>query len=216
MQFDMETLAPRDRYKILTSTVTPRPIAWVTSQSAAGLVNAAPFSFFNVMGDDPPIVVIGVLRHPDNRPKDTAANILETGEFVVNLVSEDLAEAMNITCMDAPPEVDELECAGLHAAASVKVAPPRIAESPVSFECKTFKTVETGPHQVIVLGQVVMAHIRDDMVLDAERCHMDTPALKLVARMHGSGWYARSSDLFEMERPRYADWIAARGDLSKT
>src|SRR5690606_1432552 len=100
------------------------------------------------------------------------ANILETGEFVVNLVSEDLAEAMNITCMDAPPEVDELACAGLHAAASVKVAPPRIAESPVSFECRTFQTVETGPHQVIVLGRVVMAHLRDEMVLDAERCHV--------------------------------------------
>ena len=210
MQFDMEALPPRDRYKILTSTVTPRPIAWVTSQSASGILNAAPFSFFNVMDDDPPVVVLGIMRHPENRPKDTGANIQETGEFVINLVTEDLADAMNITCMDAPPEVDELACAGLTPAPSVKVKPPRIAESPVNFECRTFRIVETAPHQMIVIGRVIMAHIRDDMILDPERCHIDTPRLRLIGRMHGSGWYARTSDLFELKRPRYADWAAAQ------
>ena len=128
MIFDMETLAAQNRYKILTATVTPRPIAWVTTISASGVINAAPFSFFNVMGHEPPTVAIGLLAGSE-RFKDTAANILDTGEFVVNLVAERNAEAMNITCIDAPPEIDELTLAGLTPAASQAVRPPRIAES---------------------------------------------------------------------------------------
>lgn len=211
MIFDMEALPALDCYKILTATVTPRPIAWITSRSAAGVVNAAPYSFFNMMGDAPPIVVIGIMKNGAEQFKDTAANILETGEFVVNLVSEDLAAAMNVTCMDAPPEVDELVCAGLTTLPSVKVAPPRIGDSPVSLECVTYQAIDTGPGQVIVLGRVVAAHVRDEFVLDAERCHIDTSALKLIARMHGGGWYARSSDLFEMPRQSYAEWLASSG-----
>lgn len=102
MIFDMETLEAQNRYKILTATVTPRPIAWITTLSASGVINAAPFSFFNVMGHEPPTVAIGLLAGSE-RFKDTAANILDTGEFVVNLVGEANAEAMNVTCIDAPP-----------------------------------------------------------------------------------------------------------------
>src|ERR1700727_2918067 len=111
MYFDMETLSAQNRYKILTSSVTPRPIAWVTTLSETGVVNAAPYSFFNVMGHEPPTVVICVLSGGD-RFKDTAANILATNEFVVNLVSQDNAQAMNITCVEAPADVNELELAG--------------------------------------------------------------------------------------------------------
>jgi flavin reductase (DIM6/NTAB) family NADH-FMN oxidoreductase RutF len=213
MFFDMETLEAQDRYKILTATVTPRPIAWVTTLSESGVVNAAPFSFFNVMGHEPPTVAIGLLAGP-GRFKDTAANILETGEFVVNLVSAANAEAMNATCIDAPPEVDEIALAGLTRAGSRKVRPPRIAESPVSFECRVLASLVTGPRQTVVIGRVVCAHIVDEIVQDRERCHIDTPALQLIARMHGSGWYSRSTDLFQLVRPSWAalqqDAIASR------
>ncbi|MFC7286702.1 flavin reductase family protein [Herminiimonas glaciei] len=203
MQFDMEQLSADKRYKLLTATVTPRPIAWVTSQSADGVVNAAPFSFFNVMGHEPPTVTLGLLRKADGGYKDTAANIMATGEFVINLVSEAMAESMNETCTNAPPEVDELQLAGLSAVPSLAVAPPRIAGCPVSFECRSLSSIVTGPCQVIVVATVLQAHIEDEFLLDTERCHVDTPALKLVSRMHGSGWYARSTDLFQLTRPSY-------------
>jgi flavin reductase (DIM6/NTAB) family NADH-FMN oxidoreductase RutF len=205
MIFDMETLDAQSRYKILTATVTPRPIAWVTTLSTGGVVNAAPFSFFNVMGHEPPTVAIGLLAGAE-RFKDTAANILDTGEFVVNLVGESNAEAMNITCIDAPSEVDELALAGLTPVASHAVRPPRIAESPVSFECRVLASLVTGPRQTAVIGRVVRAHVDDAVILDKERCHIDTPALRLIARMHGSGWYARSTDLFQIDRPTWAAW----------
>ncbi|MFN5719966.1 MAG: flavin reductase family protein, partial [Bradyrhizobium sp.] len=113
MFFDMGQLAADIRYKILTATVTPRPIAWVTTRSADGVVNAAPFSFFNVLGHEPPTVALGLLRHPEKGLKDTAENILATGEFVAHLVPRGMADAMNATCVDAPREVDELALAGL-------------------------------------------------------------------------------------------------------
>jgi flavin reductase (DIM6/NTAB) family NADH-FMN oxidoreductase RutF len=205
MLFDMETLPRQDCYKIMASSVVPRPIAWVVTRSKAGIVNAAPFSFFNAMGSDPPTVAIGIM-HREGRAKDTAANIVETGEFVVNLVSEATAEAMNVTCIDAPPEVDEIELAKLTPVASRLVAPPRIAESPVAFECRSLSVLTPGPTQTIVIGQVLCAHIDDRFILDANRCHLDTPALRLVGRMHGSGIYVRSSDRFEMPRPTWAEW----------
>jgi flavin reductase (DIM6/NTAB) family NADH-FMN oxidoreductase RutF len=202
MFFDMESLSAQNRYKILTSTVTPRPIAWVTTLSDTGVLNAAPYSFFNVMGHEPPTVVIGMLSGSD-RFKDTAANILATNEFVVNLVSQDNARAMNITCVEAPADVNELELAGLTPVKSRQVLPPRIAESPVSFECRALTSLVTGPRQTIVVGRVVSAYVADKFVRDAARCHINTEALKLIARMHGGGWYARSSDLFQMERPSW-------------
>jgi flavin reductase (DIM6/NTAB) family NADH-FMN oxidoreductase RutF len=203
MIFDLETLPPQDRYKIMTATIVPRPIAWVTTLSRAGVVNAAPFSFFNMMGNDPPVVAIGLMPKAGVL-KDTAANILETGEFGVNLVSEANAAAMNVTCIDAPPEIDELAFAGLEAVASERVAPPRIASAEVSFECRVLTSLVTGPLQVIVIGQILLAHIADRFVLDRARGHIDTEALKLVARMHGGGIYARTSDRFQMDRPSWS------------
>jgi flavin reductase (DIM6/NTAB) family NADH-FMN oxidoreductase RutF len=205
MLFDMETLPRQDIYKIMASSVVPRPIAWITTRSKDGIVNAAPFSFFNAMGSDPPTVAIG-LMHREGQPKDTAANIVATGEMVVNLVSEATAEAMNVTCIDAPPEVDELQLARLTAVPSRSVAPPRIGEAPVAFECRALHILTPGPSSTIVIGQVICAHIHDAFVLDAKRCYLDTPALRLVARMHGSGVYVRSSDRFEMQRPTWAEW----------
>ncbi|SDO50277.1 flavin reductase family protein [Afipia sp. GAS231] len=201
MLFDMNALPADIRYKILTATVTPRPIAWITTQAANGTTNAAPFSFFNVMGHEPPTVAVGILRSPERGFKDTANNILSTGEFVIHLVTAAMAEAMNATCVNVPPEVDELKWAGIRVEPSNMVAPPRIADCPVAFECRSLASVVTGPYQVTVIGQIVCAHVSDEFVVDARRGYIDTPALKLISRMHGSGWYAHSTDLFQLARP---------------
>jgi len=208
MEFDFAELPQASRYKLMASAITPRPIAWVTSQSAQGVLNAAPYSFFNMMGDAPPTIALGLLQRDTGGSKDTATNILETGEFVVNLVCEAQAEAMNITCADAPPEINELELAGLETLLSRSVKPPRIAGTPASFECVTLHALETGPGQTVVIGQVLVAHIDDAFLVDLERLHIDTPAMRLIARMHGRGWYTRSTDLFQIERPTYADLFA--------
>jgi len=209
MLFDIERLDTQSGYKLLTATVTPRPIAWITTLSEQGVVNAAPYSFFNVMGHEPPTVAVGLLAG-EGRFKDTATNIIATGEFVVNLVSEDNAEAMNVTCIDAPPGVSELELAELASSPSDAVRPPRIASSPVSFECRTLASLVTGPHQTVVIGRVLRVHIADEAVEDAQRCHIDTAALKLIARMHGGGWYARRAETFQMERPKWKEWVQQR------
>lgn len=215
MLFDMATLSADNRYKLLTATVVPRPIAWITSLDAEGTLNAAPFSFFNALVGDPPIVGIGIGgRHPGRAPgrwKDSAANIRARGEFVVNLVPYDLREQMNITAVEFDEAVDEAAEAGLQTLPSTKVAPPRIAQSPVSLECERFVMLEVATDRTIVLGRVVAMHVRDDAVLDAERCHIDTPKLDLIGRMHGRGWYARTTDRFEMPRIAVEAWVRKGG-----
>jgi len=205
MQFDFETLPAMDRYELLLSTVAPRPIALITTLDRDGRLNAAPYSLFNVLGHDPPIVAVSVLPHPEHRHKDTGANILATQEFVVNLVSEQLADAMNLTCIDAPPDVNEAGLANLDTVPSSKVAPPRIAASPAALECRMVTSLSFGPNQAIVIGRVLLAHVRDDSVLDANRCLIDTPKLNLIGAMHGARWYTRTSDLFAMDRPTWAN-----------
>ncbi|CAB3679880.1 flavin reductase family protein [Achromobacter pestifer] len=201
MHFDFSALPAQTVYNLLTSTVTPRPIAWVTTISGEGIVNAAPFSFFNVMGHQPPTVAIGLMRRANGEFKDTGANIIENGEFVVNLVPESLMQQMNQTCADYAPGVDELAKAGLTAKPAVHVRPPLIEGSPVSLECVSQATVVTGPRQIVVIGRVLGAYVDDAYVQDAARGYMDTPSMGLIARMHGGGWYARSSDLFQLARP---------------
>lgn len=203
MEFDFAQVAGPDRYKLMSAAITPRPIAWLTTQSSDGVRNAAPYSFFNMMGAAPPIVAIGIMRRPDGTYKDSGQNILDTGEFVVNLVSERDAAAMNLTCIDAPPSFDEIDAAKLETAPSTSIAPPRIASAPVSMECKVFQTVEAGL-SLVVLGEVLRFHI-DDALVDAERLHVDTLAMNLVARMHGAGWYTRCTDLFQMTRPVFTE-----------
>ena len=205
MLFDMESLSPLNRYKLLVATVVPRPIAWVTTTDADGVLNAAPYSFFNAVCGSPPTVVIGVGARAAGPLKDTGANIRATEQFVVNLVAYDNAAAMNVTATEFPPEVDELRQAGLTAVPSTLVRPPRIAESPVSMECRLHTIVEVGA-QNVVLGTVLAMHVRDDCVLNPERCYIDTPKLDLVGRLHGAGWYARTTDLFEVPRIAVEDW----------
>ncbi len=217
MLFDFKEIPGKECYKLLVSTVTPRPIAWVVTQNAEGIPNAAPFSFFNAFSGEPPVVGIGIGSHTPSRAKDTRANILKTRQFVVNLVSESNAEAMNITAIEFDSSVNELEQAGLTPVPSSLVKPPRIAESPVAMECELMQIVDLG-ETGLVLGRVLAMHIHDEMVLDAEKHYIDTPKLKLLGRMHGRGWYARTSDLFDMPRIPVKDWemkTAASSDRSK-
>ena len=206
MLFDFATIDAANRYKLLVSTVVPRPIAWVVSLDAEGRRNAAPFSFFNAFSQDPPVVCIGIGGRRPGDIKDTGNNIRVTGEFVVNLVAAENAEQMNITAIEFGADVDELTEAGLTTLPSVKVKPPRIKESPVAMECERLATIELGNERALVLGRVLAMHIRDDAVIDAQKCYIDTPKLDLIGRMHGRGWYTRTSDRFEMPRINEKDW----------
>ena len=203
MQFDFSALTDTERYKLMSSAITPRPIAWLTTLSSSGVANAAPYSFFNMMGSDPPLVAIGLMRKRDGTHKDSARNILDMREFVVNLVNTADAGLMNLTAIDAPPEFDELSETGIATLPSIAIAPPRIASAPVSMECRLRESIELG-QTTVVLGEVHWLHIADAFI-DTANLHVDTPAMELVARMHGSGWYTRSTDLFQMTRPVYAE-----------
>jgi flavin reductase (DIM6/NTAB) family NADH-FMN oxidoreductase RutF len=206
MFIDFDAISAQDRYKLLVSTITPRPIAWVVSQNARGELNAAPFSFFNAFAGDPAVIGIGISSHGAGRAKDTRVNIKETGQFVVNLVSEEMARAMNVTAIEFDTGVDELQEAKLRTLPSEKVKPPRIEESPVAMECELMQIVPLGENTGLVLGRVVAMHVRDDAVMDEAKHYINTPKLKLVGRMHGTGWYARTSDLFEMPRIPVLEW----------
>ena len=206
MQIDIDQMPAMSRYELLLGTVVPRPIALITTLDTNGTLNAAPYSLFNVMGHDPAIVMVSVLAHPENRLKDTGNNILATKEFVINLVPESLAEAMNMTCIDAPPGTDETQLAKLETAPSVKVKPPRVSASPVAFECRLLTTLSFGPNQAVVVGQVVQAYVADPFVVDAGAGLVDTESLRLIGGMHGARWYARLSERFAMDRPTWAQW----------
>ncbi len=201
--FNLSELSKGDSYKLIASLVMPRPIAWITTVDLQGVVNAAPYSFFNLVSSDPPLAAIGFSGASDRDAKDTLANIRATGELVINLVSEELAEAMNITATNAPRGMDELALAGLETAASVLVKPPRIAAAPVSMECRTFQLIEPGGNGTVLLASVLQVHVRSDAFLNEARLHVDSDVLRLVGRMHGGGGYCTTRDLFEMERPAW-------------
>jgi len=204
----MSALQPMQRYKLLTGLVVPRPIALVTTRDRDGIVNAAPFSFFNAMGADPPVVVIGIGKRPAGHPKDTVQNVLDGSDFVVNIVDEALAEAMNICAIDLPAGTSELKAAGLTAVNSKQIVVPYIAESPASFECRQRQVIDIGSNR-IVLGEIVHIHLRDDL-FDEEHFYVLTEKLHAIGRMHGGGWYTRTGDTFNMPR-----WASLEEALAK-
>ena len=184
--------------RVLTGVVVPRPIAFVSSISAAGLVNLAPFSFFNAVAYDPPTIVFSISRYAGDQRhklKDTLANIEETGEFVVNVVVDDIAEAMNKTAAEYPVEVNEFQVAGLTPAPSDLVRPPRVAESPVNMECRLNQVVPIGEgrHQHgLVIGEIVLMHLRDDIIPGHRINH---PKLRPTGRLAGN-MYCHTLDFF--------------------
>ena len=199
MQIDFATLSDHEKYKLLVGCVVPRPIALMSTISRDGVVNAAPYSFFNAISDVPPAVAVGVNCLAPGVMKDTAQNIRDTGEFVVNLVSEEIAQAMNLTAVSFPPAIDEFDMAGFTHGKSVKIRAPYIEQAPISFECKRIVNVEIGIGRNVVIGEVVYLHIRDDLI-DMDKLRVDPVAAHLIGRMHGTGWYARTTDLFDMPR----------------
>jgi len=203
MMYDFATTAPMDRYKLLSGCIVPRPIALVSTTNGAGINNAAPYSFFNVMSHEPAIVVLGIEQRRADMPKDTVGNIRITKDFVVNLVDMKIAEAMNVCSIDFDAGIDEFETAGLTPAASTKVKAPRIAEAPVAMECVLMDELRYRQGRSIVVGEVVAFHVREGIV-DA-RFHVDTLALDLVGRLAGGG-YCRLTDPFSIPRLSPADW----------
>lgn len=201
MQLDPSASPVVDVYQYLVGIVTPRPIAWVTTVSPAGVVNLAPFSFFNAFGANPPVVVFSPTLRRDGSKKDTLLNLERLGEFVVHAAAADLAETVNLTSKEVPHEESEVELAGLATVPSVKVRPPRVAAAPAALECVVRQIVPCGTGPIaanLVIGEVVMIHVADG-VLDGKG-GVDPRKLKTVARLGGAFW-CRTSDLFELKRP---------------
>jgi flavin reductase (DIM6/NTAB) family NADH-FMN oxidoreductase RutF len=205
--FDFRTLSARDRYKLMIGTVTPRPIALVTTVDLEGRINAAPFSFFNCLSADPPILALGVENHPDMSFKDTALNIRLTEVFTVNIVSHAIAQAMHICAVPFTPGRDELEAAGLTAMPGKLVASPWIRQAPAAFECRRHVTLELGKSRQIILGEIVFAHYQSD-VIDVARMRIDPAKLDTIARL-GGNTCATTRDRFEMMTPTLADFEAS-------
>jgi len=188
--------------KLLYAAVTPRPIAWVSTVDEDGNRNLAPYSFFNAVCSTPPTIMFAVGYRTDPNPKDTLTNIQQTGEFVVNFVTEANAEAMNLTAETVLPEVDEFEVAGLTATPSTKVRPPRVQTSPIAFECQLNQVVtisEAPGGGYAVFGTIVAMHV-DDAIYDPERDYVDFDAYQVVGRMAGNS-YTRTRDRFDLKRP---------------
>ncbi len=203
LSFVPDEMEPRDAYRLMLSLIVPRPIAWVSTLSPDGAPNLAPYSFYTGVSGNPPVVLFSVSPRSarlGGGEKDTLRNVRATGEFVVNLVAEPLAEAMNQTSGEYPPGVDEFAQAGLTAAPSVDVRPPRVAEAPAALECRLHQLVPVeGSGSVMVLGRVVRYHVRAD--LHRESGLVDAAALRPVARLGGSE-YAALGEVFSLERPK--------------
>lgn len=207
MKFDLEALPGSHAYKLLVGLVAPRPIALITSMDEKGRLNAAPFSAYNYLCTDPPIVGIGVTNRPGEPfvPKDTARNIRRTGEFVVNIVTEDIAQQMNICATDFPAEMSEVEMAGFTTVPSEKIKVPRIAEAHAALECREYTTMEIGRSRII-LGRVVAVYVEDRFV-DAEGPYVKADELHSIGRMNGLGNYVRTRDAFiTIPRISYEEW----------
>jgi flavin reductase (DIM6/NTAB) family NADH-FMN oxidoreductase RutF len=195
MDIDFAAITEYQRYKLMASLIVPRPIALVTTLSPTGVVNAAPFSMFNMLGEEPPIVMISINRLQDGVLKDTAANIVRTKEFVVHLSDEAMAEQMHRCGERLPPEQSELDAVGLTTLPCRLVQAPRIAQAPVAFECTLWETLETASRQIFI-GQVRWLHARDGLI--------DTVAWRVrlqdyfpVARF-GASFYVNTRERFSL------------------
>lgn len=200
MEINLADLAPAKRYGILASLIIPRPIALVSTISKDGVKNAAPFSFFNVFGSKPPILAVAPGDRSPGIPKDTARNIRDTGEFVVNMVDPTLAEGMNLAAASLPPETSEFASAGFTAKPATQIKAPLIREAPVSFECKEHTTLQIGSNR-LVIGEILVAHIRDGILDPESYRRIDDAPYFPIGRMHSPDWYCETNSLFSMSRP---------------
>ncbi len=202
MDIDINALARPVRYKLLTSLVVPRPIALVTTLNDAATVNAAPFSYFNVLGEDPPILIISADARPNGQMKDTVRNILHNNEFVVNLVDEAIAEKMHGAAVDAPSEMSEIDLVGFTTASSQRIKAPRIAESPVSFECELHTQLDFKT-RLLFIGQIQWMHVRDG-IIDPITMRRLPDAYHPVGRLYANR-YCRTRDEFSLDNSHFAE-----------
>ena len=203
MELSVKDLNSQQLYKLMTGSIVPRPIGWISTLSEEGVANLAPFSYFMGVASEPPTLMFSAGRRDANTDKDTFKNILDSGEFVVNVVTAQLAEAMNITATEAPPEQSEFELAGVSPVPSAAIKAPRVKESPINFECKLVHTYEVGSN-IAVFGEVQHIHIADEVYLEGDK--IDFAKLDIVGRLAGSS-YTYVRDLFDLERPPYKDLI---------
>lgn len=200
MQFDPNELEHTAVYKLLTGSIIPRPIGWISSVSENGINNLAPFSYFNAVGDDPPHVMFSTGRGNDSN-KDTLNNVLATRQFVVNMVTEELTEQMNMTAQAVHSDIDEFELAGVTAIPSEKIKPMRVKESPITFECELVHHYFLEGHKhggaCVVIGRIVMMHFNDEVLSDNYRINLDN--YKPVSRLAGSH-YSKIGELFSVKR----------------
>lgn len=203
MELDLSSIAPRERHHWLAPLIAPRPIAFVSTLSAGGIGNLAPFSFFAMGGQAPQSVAFCPIADREGKPKDTLRNILETGEFVINVVSREMAERVNQASAPYPFDVDEFDVTGFTRAPSTTVKPPRVLEAPASLECRVFQVVPhgSGPqHGTWVIGEVLHVFIRDEVIGSDGR--PDTALVNPAARLGRDEWAEIStSSIFRMPRP---------------
>jgi flavin reductase (DIM6/NTAB) family NADH-FMN oxidoreductase RutF len=208
MQLNLSELSPGKRYFVLSSLVVPRPIAWVTTLNEDGSVNAAPFSYFQLLGQEPPLIVLGIGRRNDGSAKDSFRNIRRSKEFVINLVTEENAEQMNLSSTEFPAGVSETEALGLKTEPSAIVKPPRLAIAPAQLEGREIQTLLIGNNQV-VMGELLVVHVRDEFI-DAASLRVRTEEMHMIGRLQGGegGGYCRTREPFHMKRLTYAEWQA--------
>ena len=201
MQFSLKDLQRTDRYKLLTALVIPRPIAWISTWSENGVANCAPFSFFNLVSNDPPLCAIGINTRSDGQLKDTARNIRRTGEFVINLVDERMAQPMRVTAHEFAGDVSEFEMAGLTPVAATRVQHPRIAQAAASLECVVNRLVPINDGQDLVIGEIVHLHARDG-IIDPATLRIAEDRYLPIGRLYGNR-YCTTRDRFDLpaERP---------------
>ncbi|MDQ8729292.1 flavin reductase family protein [Bradyrhizobium sp. LHD-71] len=209
MKINIRELGANDQYKVMSSLVVPRPIALVSSRSSAGIDNVAPYSLFNMFGEAPPVVILGLQDHHDRTVKDTTVNIVETGEYAINLVDEGIAQAMNICATEFPEDVNEADMAGLTLAPCDLVKASRVVEAPATLECRRIAVVQIAPQRKIAIGEVVMMHVRDGLI-DPGTLRIDISAYKPVGRLFAN-LYTRTREQFEMKRLSYDEWLKQNG-----
>ncbi len=185
MDVDVGALALSERYKLLTGLVYPRPIALVSTWNENGVANCAPYSYFNAMCEDPMLVILSFNARSDGAMKHSLANLLRTREFVVNLVDEGIANGMHLSSAEVPDDVSEFEQAGFSVASGTRVAQPRVAEAPASFECRLFQRIQLGAVRDLILGEVVHVHVRDGIV-DPRTYRVSETKYRPVGRLYGT------------------------------
>jgi flavin reductase (DIM6/NTAB) family NADH-FMN oxidoreductase RutF len=208
MQFNFENLARADRYKLLTALVVPRPIALVTTLGPTGVINAAPFSFFNVLGDEPPIVIVSVDQTSTGAIKDTARNIVANKEFVCHIVDEPIAEKMHGCAVEAPDDVSEIDLVGFTTVPSVQIKPPRIAEAPVAMECVLHSNIDMGTRNLFI-GRILRLHVREG-IIDPKTLRRNDGAFKPIGRLYANR-YCKLGEEIAFDNNQYVEAMRRMG-----